>query len=220
VAESTGFIDAGILAVGLMAKTKRKSTSSKFSRKPSPVAGSGIPAYIAMDKNVWPIERDVLFRPDRLKYVRKLIHQADCVFCTASKEISFESLCVYQSKYSMVVVNKFPYNSGHLLVLPLKHKGQIFELSEQEFSDLHQTLRLAMKAITAEYQPGGINIGLNHGQAAGAGIPDHLHYHLIPRWAGDLNFFPLIAETKVVIENLEQTYERLQNFFQSYKGAL
>ena len=172
---------------------------------------------IALAKEIWPLERDVLFRPDRLKYVRKLIHADGCVFCTASKKISFESLCVYQSKHSMVVINKYPYNSGHVLILPLKHKGEVFELSEVEFADLHLTLRLAMKAVTETYQPGGVNVGLNQGQIAGAGIPDHLHYHVIPRWAGDLNFFPLIAETKVVIENLEQTFERLQNFFKSHK---
>ena len=176
-------------------------------------------AFLSLGKEVWPLERDVLFRPDRLKYVRKLIHVEGCVFCVASKEISFESLCVYKSKHSMIVLNKYPYNSGHVLILPLKHKAQIFDLSEDEFSDLHLTLRLAMKAVTEIYQPGGINVGLNHGQIAGAGIPEHLHYHLVPRWAGDLNFFPLIAETKVVIENLEQTYERLQNFFQSHKEA-
>lgn len=174
---------------------------------------------IALAKEIWPLERDVLFRPDRLKYVRKLIHADGCVFCTASKKISFESLCVYQSKHSMVVINKYPYNSGHVLILPLKHKGEVFELSEVEFADLHLTLRLAMKAVTETYQPGGINVGLNQGQIAGAGIPDHLHYHVIPRWAGDLNFFPLIAETKVVIENLEQTFERLQNFFKSHKES-
>ncbi len=201
---------------------KKKIAPRKKTKKASP-AKKGKPrrasAYLTLGKEVWPLERDVLFRPDRLKYVRKLIHAEGCVFCTASKAVSFETLCVYRTKHSMIVLNKYPYNSGHVLVLPIKHKGQIFALTEDEFADLHLTLRLAMKAITDTYQPGGINVGLNHGLTAGAGIPEHLHYHLIPRWAGDLNFFPLIAETKVVIENLEQTYERLQNFFESHKES-
>ena len=194
-------------------KAKRPLKKVKKAKK------SKASTYLSLDKEIWPLERDVLFRPDRLKYVRKLIHEKGCVFCAASKAISFESLCVYKSKHSMVVINKYPYNSGHVLILPLKHKGGIFDLTEEEFADLHLTLRLAMKAVTETYQPGGINVGLNHGQIAGAGIPEHLHYHVIPRWAGDLNFFPLIAETKVVVENLEQTFERLQNFFKSHKEA-
>ncbi len=209
--QSARFINARLLVLKIMAK--KKIPTRKMKKK------SHTSATLKIGKDVWPLERDVLFRPDRLKYVRKLIHSDGCVFCVASKEISFESLCVYKSKHSMIVLNKYPYNSGHILILPAKHKAEIFDLSEEEFSDLHLTLRLAMKAVTDTYQPGGINVGLNHGQTAGAGIPEHLHYHLVPRWAGDLNFFPLIAETKVVIENLEQTYERLQNFFKSHKEA-
>ncbi len=198
---------------------KKPVKKAKLKKKSKALKKSKASTFLALGKEIWPLERDVLFRPDRLKYVRKLIHEEGCVFCTASKEISFESLCVYKSKHSMVVANKYPYNSGHVLILPLKHKGEIFNLSEEEFTDLHLTLRLAMRAVTETYQPGGINVGLNHGLIAGAGIPEHLHYHVIPRWAGDLNFFPLIAETKVVIENLEQTFERLQNFFKSHKES-
>lgn len=86
-------------------------------------------------------------------------------------------------------------------------------LKNEVFHDLQDTLRLAMEALEAIYQPGGMNVGLNHGAVAGAGIPEHLHYHVIPRWSGDLNFFPLIAETKVVVESLEQTYDRLLGYF-------
>jgi ATP adenylyltransferase len=163
-------------------------------------------------KDIWPLERDILFRPDRYKYVRKLIAPSNCVFCEAAQsEPSFATLCLYQSEYSMIVLNKYPYNSGHLLVLPKKHGGELLDLAPPEFQDLHQTLRLAFQLISEAYQPSGINVGMNHGAVAGAGIPDHLHYHLVPRWAGDLNFFPLIAETKTVIEGLDGTYERLQS---------
>jgi len=162
----------------------------------------------------WPQERNVLFRPDRLQYVKKLLPDRGCVFClSAESKVSFETLCLYKSKHSQILVNKFPYNSGHILVLPLRHCGSLLDLSAGEFQDLHQTLRMAMEAVEKVYSPNGINLGMNHGKVSGAGIPDHLHYHLVPRWAGDLNFFPLIAETKVVVETLETTYNRLLAFF-------
>lgn len=166
----------------------------------------------------WPYKRNIFFRPERLAYVRKMIKTVGCVFCQSAKnEISVDSLCVYKSKYTQVVLNKYPYNNGHLLVLPLDHIGELLDLSPERFEDIHQTLRLSIEAIKAIYQPTGYNIGLNNGSAAGAGIPDHLHYHIIPRWGGDLNFFPLISETKVVIENVEDSYIKFLNYFKKVK---
>lgn len=163
---------------------------------------------------LWPLERGIFFRPERMNYVRKLLPKTGCVFCTAVKqEISFENLCLYKTEKSMIVLNKFPYNSGHLLVLPQAHGHDFLDLDPQAYVDLHHVLRLAFKAITDLYSPAGINIGMNHGAVAGAGIPEHLHYHLVPRWSGDLNFFPLIANTKLVIETLEQSYEKFQKYF-------
>lgn len=169
---------------------------------------------VRLGEQVWPIERDIFFRPARMKYVRKLIKPQGCVFCTsAEKPASQKTLCVYKTKYSQVVVNKYPYNSGHVLVLPLRHIGDIMQLSDEEYSDLHLTLKLAIKAIQSVYQPHGFNLGMNHGVTGGAGIPDHLHYHVVPRWNGDLNFFPLIAETKLVIETAESTFKKLNKEF-------
>ena len=160
------------------------------------------------------LNRRILFRPERYKYVKGPKEKGECVFCLAAKKkISFKTLCLFQTEHSMVVLNKFPYNSGHLLILPKKHIGQIFDLTDRQYLDLQMTVRLAAQAIEEVYQPSGFNMGLNHGKAAGAGIPKHLHYHLIPRWEGDLNFFPLIADTKVVIEELDQSYEKLSQFF-------
>ena len=166
----------------------------------------------------WPLKRDVFFRPDRKKYVKKEIKSIGCVFCrSASQALSIETLCVYKSKYSQIVLNKFPYNNGHLLVLPLNHGGDLLKLSSEEYVDLGETLKLAVKAIQKIYEPTGFNIGLNHGLSGGAGIPDHLHYHVIPRWSGDVNFFPLIAETKVVIETLEESFKSFFNYFNMQK---
>jgi ATP adenylyltransferase len=191
------------------AKTlKKKNLNSE--KKTAPLLKIG--------KDIWPLERDVLFRPDRFKYVRKLVKSEGCVFCNSGKgKANIDSLCVYKSKYSLIVINKFPYNSGHVLVMPKRHCGDLLDLSDDEFYDLQNTIRLAMKAAKEIYNPGGFNLGMNHGAVAGAGIPEHLHYHLIPRWSGDLNFFPLIAETKVVIESLEITFDRYLRYFNSYE---
>jgi ATP adenylyltransferase len=190
------------------AKKRKVSGGSEAGRKSS--------VFLQAGHEIWPLERDVLFRPDRFKYVRKLIHPEGCVFCTAGKEkVGFDTLCVYKSAHSMILLNKFPYNSGHLLVIPHSHEGDLLKLSEVEFKDLHNTLKLAVEALQQVYQPGGMNVGLNLGAVAGAGIPTHLHYHVIPRWAGDLNFFPLVAETKTVIESLEMTFDRLIAYFKA-----
>jgi ATP adenylyltransferase len=198
------------------AKRPTKKSAKKTAKK-STQPGS---LFAPVGKEIWPLERDVLFRPDRLKYVRKLIKPEGCVFCRAASEAaSFDTLCVHQTKHSMIVLNKFPYNSGHVLVIPRRHVGDLTGLSRDEYADLHDLLREAVMALRHTYEPGGFNIGLNLGAVGGAGIPEHLHYHVIPRWAGDLNFFPLVAETKTVIENLESTYDRLLAYFKD-KAAL
>lgn len=160
--------------------------------------------------------RNVLFRPDRMKYVRKLVPTKGCVFCAAAEgQMSLKTLCIYKTKSSIIVLNKYPYNPGHLLVLPRAHSGSLLKLPDSEYQDLQQTLRVALAAIEKVYSPAGVNLGMNHGEASGAGIPDHIHYHLVPRWVGDLNFFPLIAETKVVVETLEQTFTRFVEYFKT-----
>lgn len=193
---------------------KKKSSSRKITRTSRSTSGKG--TRKGSGESVLPaaLVKRVLFRPDRLAYVRKKMAPGTCVFCQASQaKPSFETLCVYKTEHSMIILNKFPYNSGHLLVLPQIHKGHLLSLSEVEYQDLHRTLRKAVEAVEKIYQPAALNIGLNHGKAAGAGIPDHLHYHLVPRWEGDLNFFPLIAETKAVVETLEQTYAKFKEYF-------
>jgi ATP adenylyltransferase len=196
----------------------KKTAAKKKGRTAKKKSSSSASARLQIGRDIWPLERDVLFRPDRMKYVRKLVKPEGCVFCRAATEApSFETLCVYQTDSSMVVLNKFPYNSGHVLVLPRRHCGDLLKLKNEEFLDLNETIRKTMKALQESYEPGGINLGLNHGAVAGAGLPEHLHYHLIPRWSGDLNFFPLIAETKVLVESLEQTYDRLSSYFKRHE---
>ncbi len=168
--------------------------------------------FVQIDlQDIWPQERDLMFRPERYKYVRKLVKPQGCVFCNcAKKKESFSSLTLVKTKYSMVVMNKFPYNNGHLLVIPKRHCGDLMDLPNEAYTDLMELLRKSMRVLEKVYGCEGMNVGMNHGAVAGAGIPKHLHWHVIPRWFGDVNFFPLIAETKVVVESLESSYHRIK----------
>ena len=194
----------------------KKKTSTKSPKSSSRTQGkvASKKASSTAHKTTATLVKRVLFRPDRFQYVTQKINAEICIFCSAAKHPpSFETLCVYKSQLSMIILNKYPYNSGHLLVVPLAHKGHLLALNDHEYQDLHQTLKVAVRATEKLYAPAALNIGLNHGKAAGAGLPDHLHYHIIPRWEGDLNFFPLIAETKAVVESLDQTFEKFKNYF-------
>jgi ATP adenylyltransferase len=164
---------------------------------------------------VWPQERDFFERPERYRYVRKLLPTSGCVFCAAAKaKAGVESLVLHKSKRCMVVMNKYPYNTGHLLVMPRGHTGNLWELDDSTNVELAGWLKKSVAILKEVLNCQGFNLGLNQGAVAGAGIPDHMHWHIVPRWAGDTNFFPLIAETKVLPETLEQTYSRLEKHFQ------
>lgn len=196
-------------------KINKKKIASRVRPKTKPKTASK--NYIKIGEQIWPIEANIFARPARMKYVRKLIEPQSCVFCTAAgSEPKIETLCVFQSQFSQIVINKFPYNSGHVLILPKRHCGDLLALSPEEYSDLMLTLKFATQAVREIYNPAGFNIGLNNGATAGAGIPEHLHFHIVPRWNGDLNFFPLIAETKLVIEDAEASYERYLKYFQGH----
>ncbi len=152
----------------------------------------------------------VIFAPWRNSYIKRDQSLKGCVFCDGLKKgVSFESLIVYSAKTCSIFLNKFPYNNGHLLVIPHRHTPDLASLNKEEFNELHEVLLKAHSAIIKSHNPQGINIGLNLGRAAGAGIIDHLHYHLVPRWSGDTNFMPIIGGTKVISEELEQTYNKL-----------
>lgn len=185
--------------VATKAKSKAKNSGSR-------AAGSFSHAL----KNVWPSERDFMERPERYKYVRKLLPANGCVFCEAAKSgVGADSLVLCQDMNVLVVMNKYPYNTGHLLILPRAHVGQIWDLDEKVNASISSWIKRAAKILTDELGCEGLNMGMNHGKVAGAGIPEHLHWHIVPRWGGDTNFFPLIAETKVLPETLAQTYARL-----------
>ena len=173
-------------------------------------------AKIARD--IWPQERMYFERPERYLYVRKLIKPEGCVFCNAIKgKASFENLVLWKNDHAMVIMNKFPYNTGHLLILPTRHEGEIWGLKEEEQKSVHKALVKSAEILQKAMGCAGLNMGMNHGAVAGAGIPEHVHWHIVPRWFGDTNFFPLIAETKVMPQTLEQTYDKLKPHFAKLK---
>jgi len=112
------------------------------------------------------------------------------------------------------MMNRFPYAHAHLMVAPRRHTSDLLALDEEAATTVHRGLRAAVAALTAEYAPQGFNIGVNVGRAAGAGIADHLHWHVVPRWEGDTNFMPLLADTRVMPEHIEDTYDRLLRRFE------
>jgi ATP adenylyltransferase len=188
---------------------KKKSAKKKPAKKKSHQAQT--------DEN-WPKPKAVLFRPERLKYVRKMIKPEGCVFCNAvDNGPSVETLLLYKGMHAIAILNKYPYNPGHLLVLPRRHCGDLLAMTDAEVIEMQDLIRLSIASMNDSARPSGYNVGLNLGSAAGAGIPEHLHYHVVPRWLGDTNFFPLIAETKVVVETLAETYRRLLPYFQGTK---
>src|SRR5262249_803230 len=119
------------------------------------------------------------------------------------------NLIVLRRPRSVVVLNRFPYNNGHLLVAPLQHKGRLEELDADEVLETMETLRRMVGLLDDLMQPDGDNVGLNLGRAAGAGLPGHLHWHLVPRWHGDTNFMPILADTKVIVQSLDALYDLL-----------
>lgn len=135
---------------------------------------------------------------------------AACVFCELGRSPVEESTGVLRrSETCFVVLNAFPYGSGHLLVVPYRHVGALDELTDAEYLDFSLTLRDTANALTATYAPDGMNVGMNLGSAAGAGIPKHLHAHALPRWDGDTNFMTTIGETRVLPESLESTWRKV-----------
>ena len=158
---------------------------------------------------------DHLWAPWRMEYI---LESQDpnpvCIFCSKPAEKNdAKNLIAYRSQYCFVMLNKFPYNNGHLMIIPFKHEADLTRVSDEVMIDLHHTLGLAIKVLQQVMSPHGLNIGINLGRTAGAGIEDHLHYHLVPRWNGDTNFMPILAGTKVLSEALNTTWEKLSRAF-------
>ncbi|MEN3343295.1 MAG: adenylyltransferase [Actinomycetota bacterium] len=150
-----------------------------------------------------------LWAPWRLEYVQSADAQDGCIFCRAAEGDDVEHLVVHRGERAFVLLNKFPYTSGHLLVAPYRHGVNFPELDEAEALEVHGLGAQGLAALGAVYRPEGFNLGWNLGRIAGAGILDHGHLHVVPRWGGDTNFMPVLGDVKVIPEHLLATRERL-----------
>jgi ATP adenylyltransferase len=153
-----------------------------------------------------------LWAPWRLEYIEQADDDQGCVFCReAGGELAESaSLLISRAEDAFALLNKFPYSSGHLMVAPVRHVAELAELTEDETLAVHRLATEALDALTRIYGPDGFNLGWNLGRAAGAGITTHVHLHVVPRWAGDTNFMPVLADVKVLPEHLLATRDRLR----------
>lgn len=153
-----------------------------------------------------------LFR-SRMEYVTGPGDEG-CFLCRALEaDDDAANLVLTRRERTVVILNRYPYNSGHVMVAPKRHVADLGALGEEEQRELMQMLAEACRVLVEEMQPHGFNIGLNLGETAGAGLPGHLHFHIVPRWPGDTNFMPVVAGSKVIPETLEETYQRLAGRF-------
>jgi ATP adenylyltransferase len=150
-----------------------------------------------------------LWAPWRLEYIKQADEQLGCVFCQAGAGDDEEKLVVRRGELAFVLLNRFPYSSGHLMVAPYRHVGEFGELTNDEALEIHQLAQNGIGALAQVYGPQGYNLGWNLGRIAGAGVIDHVHQHIVPRWAGDTNFMPVLADVKVLPEHLAETRGRL-----------
>ena len=156
----------------------------------------------------------VLFAPWRLEYILSDKMPEDCIFCDmVSSTDDPGKLVVHRSEQSIVALNRYPYNNGHLMVAPIRHVRSLAELGEAELLDVFKTLRLCEMVLARSLRPEGFNMGINIGRCAGAGVPDHVHVHIVPRFSGDSNFMTIVSQVRVIPELLSETFERLKREF-------
>ena len=152
-----------------------------------------------------------LWAPWRLEYIKSADEEGGCLFCAAAAGgDEAERLVVHRGEHAFVLLNKFPYSSGHFMVAPSRHTGDLASLEPEEVVEIHRLATDGIAALRELYAPDGFNLGWNIGRAAGAGIVDHIHLHVVPRWSGDTNFMPVLADVKVLPEHLLETARRLR----------
>lgn len=160
---------------------------------------------------------DYLWTPWRYHYVTKPGETTGCLFCTVSGDPArdHEHLVIFRGKRNLVMLNRYPYTSGHVMVVPYEHAALLEEVADETLVELIRLARLCEQYLRTTYRPDGLNLGFNIGQSAGAGIAGHIHLHALPRWTGDTSFMTTVGETRVLPEDLETTWERLSQAFRS-----
>ena len=157
-----------------------------------------------------------IWAPDRFKYVTDASKdiEEDCIFCAKpAEDDDVANLIVHRGERTFVILNLFPYTNGHLMVAPYEHNGRLQDLPTETTAEMIAHAQRAMARLEEVYEPHGFNVGFNQGRVAGAGVEHHIHLHVVPRWGGDTNFMPVIADTRVMPQTLEQSYESLRGGF-------
>lgn len=163
---------------------------------------------------------DVLFTPWRYSYLTspKSESSDSCIFCTAAASKNLrETLTVYRGSQAVVMLNRYPYTNGHLMVAPVAHEARLFDSSDRSLRSLIRLTAEAQRILSDVYHPDGFNVGMNFGRIAGAGIADHYHVHIVPRWGGDVNFMTVTAKTRLVPEELDTTFDKLRPHFEAIR---
>jgi len=159
--------------------------------------------------------RDRLWTPWRMEYILDSNKPGGCIFCDKPKEKEDrENLILYRGKKSFVIMNRYPYNNGHIMITPYSHVSDMTELGDEDMLEMTFEMRRTVSILKEVMCPDGFNIGMNLGKAAGAGIDDHLHLHIVPRWGGDTNFMPVISDMRVMPELLDETYIKLKPLYE------
>ncbi len=160
-----------------------------------------------------------LYTPWRREYIEdESMESQECIFCLEGKELAAqERLVLFASSRAMVMCNRYPYTTGHLLIAPREHRGDFCDLEKDVAGEMFRLLQESIRIIKSIYRPERINVGMNLGKVAGAGFAHHLHIHVLPRWAGDTNFMTPLCEVRVLPETVSQTYERLLPYFNELK---
>lgn len=160
----------------------------------------------------------VLWAPWRMGYVLSNQNDNGCIFCPGKNRQNDENRLILRvGQLTLVMMNKFPYNNGHLLVAPVRHVSGLDHLSNDEVMDLMLTVRTSIELLKENMNPEGFNVGLNLGHVAGAGMEDHMHFHIVPRWKGDTNYMTVLGDVRVIPEHIQQTYRKLLPFFNPSK---
>ena len=155
-----------------------------------------------------------IWAPWRLRYVKDANKSSECVFCTKPElGDDREALIVHRGESCFVILNLYPYTSGHLLVMPFEHLGRLQDVEPEITAEMMDLAQQAMRRMESVYSPEGFNVGLNQGRVAGAGVEGHIHLHVVPRWAGDNNYMPVLADTRVMPQSLEESYDALRGGF-------
>ncbi len=162
---------------------------------------------------------DQIWAPWRMQYINTADKVEGCIFCTfPAQDADRDNLILHRAEKCFVMLNNFPYNPGHMMVVPYTHTADMYELGDDELLDVQRTVRFMVKVLTETMHPEGFNLGVNLGRTAGAGIVDHMHWHIVPRWNGDTNFMPVLADTKVLPESLSATYDKLKAKIEELEG--